>query len=122
MTLLTAAWEGPAGGPAYGQSQDSGLATEPCSLAHGSAASEFLKQESCQLRGLRGVPRMDRETDLVEEPSAQLPREPHKNMWVVGPTHSTAHSSPAADSLASVSPALSGQGIGVQSHLIWVPK
>lgn len=37
-TLLTAARDGPAGGPACGESQDSGWATEPCSLAHGSAA------------------------------------------------------------------------------------
>ena len=70
-TRLTAAWDSPAGGPACGRSQDSGLATEPVP-----------KQESCQLRGLRGVPAWAGNCP-VEEPSAQLPREPHENTWAV---------------------------------------
>lgn len=88
-TLLTAAWDSPAGGPACGQSQDSGVDRARSVVwpqSHVAWRMVLLhlvpRQESCQLRGLRGVPTWAGNWP-VEEPSAQLPREPHKNMWAV---------------------------------------
>lgn len=84
MTLLTAAWEGPVGGPACGQSQDSGLATEPCSLAHGSAASGS-QTRVLPAEGPTWCPRMGRETDLWKSLQLSYPGSLTRTCGLWGP-------------------------------------
>lgn len=115
-TLLTAARDGPAGGPTCGQSQDSGWATEPCSVAHGSAASGS-QTRVLPAEGPTWSPRVGRETALWKSLTRTC------GLWRP-PTVLQQPARPVSllSRLQSRLVALSGQGIGVKSHLIWVPK